>query len=59
MVEHSGGLPAIEGDARIGVEDLLLVRQSQMQIEIGRSCPDELPADYAGSADGDKSTPGA
>ena len=59
VIERGGRFPGIEGYTPIGIKDLLLVWQGQMQIEIGRSRPDQLPADDAGSAYRNESTPGA
>ena len=56
VVEGGGGSTVVEGDTSIRIEDVLLVGQSQMQIEIGRSRPDKLAADDAGAAYGHEST---
>ena len=50
VVEGGGGSTVVEGDTSVRIVDVLLVGQSQMQIEIGRSRPDKLPADDAGAA---------
>ena len=58
VVEGGGGSAVVEGDAPIRIKDLLIVRQGQMQIEIGRSRPHKLPADDAGAAYGHEATAG-
>ena len=59
VIESGGRSPVVKGNHPIGEIDVLLVRQSQMQIEIRRSGPDELPADDAGATYWNESAAGA
>ena len=58
VIERCGRPSTVECDRSIRVIDLLLVRQDQVQVQIGLGVPDQLSANNAGAAYVDDSAAG-